>query len=102
MEVVKHFGEGPGRRSDYGQNSQNKQRWPKNGQNSKAKKISNFGLCLVYAPIVVPNGLKKHPNHYTQHKQLKKWNFHGNWKMAIKRPNLVKTGQILFHIPYFT
>ena len=41
VEVVKHFSQGLGRRSDYGQNSKNSQKLPKNGQHPKMKKISN-------------------------------------------------------------
>ena len=45
-EVVKHFGQGLGRRSDYGQNSKNGQKWPKNGQHPKVKK--NIKCWLIF------------------------------------------------------
>ena len=57
VKLVKHFIQGLGRRSDYGQNRQIIQKSPKNYRHPQIRKyILYFGLYLVYAPILVPNG----------------------------------------------
>ena len=79
----------------------------KNGQKmakiQKWKKNIKFWLMLGICTPFGTKWLKKHTQTITLNMDIwKNCIFHGNCKMAIKQPNLVKTGQFLIHIPYFT